>query len=192
MEENIPNYSNGIVVNAKDLRIKEKLKRIPDDRPGWYRWWAPEDALMQLLNAQGHPELKKELTKGSGKLTGYYYIYVGITKMSLRSRLNWHVNDPHTDSRIKHRTLSTLRKSIVSLVGQDQLDKAATNAFIDQLLIEYFVVDSAIGSNEAKEIISNAEQYQMQHNALLLNIRGNHHPAVSIYTSALRVARRTV
>lgn len=35
------------IVLAKDLRKKEIIEEIPKDKPGWYKWWAPEKALIK-------------------------------------------------------------------------------------------------------------------------------------------------
>jgi hypothetical protein len=36
------------IIEAKYLRDKEKLIRVPDNQPGWYRWWAKEEEVQTL------------------------------------------------------------------------------------------------------------------------------------------------
>lgn len=38
-------------VLASDLRNKENLKKIPNNMPGYYKWWAPKKSLELLLNS---------------------------------------------------------------------------------------------------------------------------------------------
>lgn len=175
----------GVTIPAKDLRDKEKLKTIPNDKPGWYRWWAPEEALKQLLDSEfvtkGYfNELKPKMTERDG----YYYIYVGITNDSIRNRLNWHVNDLHTEKRVNNGRLSTLRKSIASLVAGNQFNKQATNEFIDKLTIEYFAVQLT------KDAIEKNEHAEMDRNLLPLNIRDNNYPESGPFKRDLKMARK--
>ena len=69
---------------------------------------------------------------------------------SIRDRLNWHINDTHTETRVKYGTLSTLRQSIASIIAHNQYDKKATDDFIDKLEVEYFFNEQPIKSANAK------------------------------------------
>lgn len=158
---------------AKDLRSKEGLGKVPDDRPGWYRWWAPEPALKQLLG-EYYTELEPVLTHGEGELEEMRYIYVGVAiKESLRKRLNWHINQKHTFSCVKCGALSTLRQSISSLVGSSQGDKKATDELIDLLVVECHPVMLAIRSDQAKIEIGSTEANEMKRHVLPLNLKSN-------------------
>ena len=177
-------------VSAIHLRNPLQLAAVPSDKPGWYRWWAPEEALMLLLGDHYHV-LSPHLTKGQGKLAGLSCVYVGVAvKESIRSRLDWHVNQKHTHSCIKCGALSTLRQTISSLVGHSQGDETATNRLIDQLMIEYFPVDMPLRSREAKEFVDQAENGEMHAKVLPLNIRHNHQPAIAEFKKSLKAARK--
>ena len=178
------------IFKAKDLRCKEGLGKVPDDRPGWYRWWAPELALKYLLG-EAYNDILHVLTKGEGELDGLCCIYVGVAiKESLRKRLNWHINQKHADSNIKSGALSTLRQTISSLVGKSQGDERATNDLIDLLTVECFPVDLKIKSDEAKAKIKSIEDQEIDRNALPLNIRGNRRPEVSQFNRDLTDKRK--
>jgi hypothetical protein len=179
-----------MIVAAKDLRKKSELDRVPHDRPGWYRWWASPAALKALLGDHNE-SLAPRLSQGSGPLTGLSYIYVGVAvKESIQARLNWHVNQHHTRNCVWHGTLSTLRQSIASLVGQDQLDEAATNVLIDQLTIEYFPLTQPIKSPEAKTSLEQCERKEMGQHVLPLNIQHNHNLVISDFKNVLKAARK--
>lgn len=179
-----------MIILAERLRHPEELERVPNDQPGWYRWWAPKIALRQLLG-NAFDTIQLELTQGHGSLAGNWCVYVGVAvKESIRARLNWHVNQKHVFTCIKHGTLSTLRQSISSLVGTDQGDEMATNQLIDQLTIEYFPVDMPIRSPEAKIYVEQIEREEMTINALPLNIQHNHHPAIIDFKKSLSAKRK--
>lgn len=172
------------------LRTSTQLAQVPHDQPGWYRWWAPEPALRKLLGPHYHM-LAPQLTQGHGDLEGLSCIYVGVAiKESIRSRLNWHVNQKHSFGSIKHGTLSTLRQSISSLVGSSQGDENATNRLINLLSVEYFPIAMPIGSAQAKASIELEERNQMRDCVLPLNIRGNRNPIVASYKKYLKAARK--
>ena len=37
------------MIDAKDLREKDNLLKIPNDKPGYYKWWAKREQLNLLL-----------------------------------------------------------------------------------------------------------------------------------------------
>jgi hypothetical protein len=189
-------FSQAIVVQAKDLRDKRNLNRVPNDKPGWYRWWAPEKALALLLNSQYISkeyleELKPYFSKGSGVMAGYFCIYVGVAvKESIQARLNWHVNQRHTDTCVQCGTLSTFRQSIASLMSGNQHDEVSTNYLIDMLAVEYSTVDYPIKSQQAKEAIEQIERDEIARMILPLNIKHNNHSVLKAFTSELKAARK--
>lgn len=162
LNENTNNISQRIF--AKDLRNIECIKSIPKDKPGWYKWWAPQEVLEKLLNSKYIENehlsyLLPYLTNKKIEGVDYYYIYVGIAvKESIRDRLNWHINQHHTISSVKSGILSTLRQTISSLVAGNQFDEKTTNRLIDSLFVEYFPINLEIKSDEAKEKIENIEK----------------------------------
>jgi len=164
------------IVAAYKLRNTEELSTIPNDKPGYYKWWSPDDILQIILDKVG--VALEDIEKYLEKKNGYYCIYVGVAiKESLRARIDWHVNQINTPTNVKCGTLSTLRQTISALIGSNMLDTKATNEFIDKLLIEYFASKHPIKSQEAKYEIHQIETALLNSNTLyILNIQDNHHP----------------
>jgi hypothetical protein len=185
------------IIHAQLLRNPVELANVPGDLPGWYRWWAREADAAALLDSpylsHGYSrELLPRIPHGNGTLDGYCYIYTGIAvKESLRSRLNWHINQVHTESAVRSGTLSTLRQTIASLCAGDQRNESATNNFIDKLVVEYFPIEYSIHSESAKLFLENNEEKEMDGNVLILNIKGNSRAEVQPFLSALTNARKT-
>ena len=177
-------------ISAQALRTPEQIAKVPNGQPGWYRWWAPGPVLRKLLGPY-YKELAPLLTCGRGKLNGLSCIYVGVAiKESIRARLNWHINQKHSFSAVKHGTLSTLRQSIASQVGKSQGDEAATNRLIDLLTVEYFPIDLPIKSDQAKTKIEAKERAEIQNHVLPLNIRSNKNANVAPYKKHLKFVRK--
>jgi hypothetical protein len=177
------------------LRNKKELECIPNDRPGWYRWWAREPEVMALLDSKFLTQkyfnkLSVKLHKGDGNLNNYYYIYTGIAvKESIRSRLNWHINQPHTESAVEYGVLSTFRQSLSSLAAGNQRDEEATNNFIDTLIVEYFPIEFQINDFEAKEYLESNEKLEMDKYILILNIQKNKRQEIKDFKKELSKLR---
>lgn len=185
-------------VYAKDLRKKENLLKIPD-KPGLYKWWASQKALEELLNYNKINLDKDYINSIIENLTTYetidgekyYYVYVGIAvNESVRKRIDWHINQHHTPSAVNSGFLSTLRKSISSLIVQDQFNESKTNELIDMLKVEYITIDSKIHSLEAKEKLHSKENEEMKNNVLPLNIKGNKNEKLKEYKKQLMKLRK--
>lgn len=183
-------------VFAKVLRSREYLLEVPNDMPGWYKWWAPKDMLDKILNS---PYIENKYLKTvfpyltTKKICGhnYYYIYVGVAiKESIRSRLDWHINQKHSKSSVESGFLSTLRQSISSLVCGDQYNETETNNFIDNLIIEYYPINLEIKSKDAKEKIEKIEKEEINKNVLPLNIRDNNNCILKEYLKELSKVRK--
>ena len=178
------------MIKAENLRSTTVLQTLPKS-PGYYKWWAEKRELDVILNAlnANTPEIVNALEK-QGDL---YCVYVGIAvKESLLKRLDWHVNDKHTASKVKNGTLSTLRQSISSIVARNQYDKKATDEFIDKLYVEWFESKNAVKSEAAKEEIESIEKNLINGTSLRpLNIRDNHHPKAFAVVKALKELRKT-
>lgn len=178
-----------MMIQAKNLRNKNILQTLPKC-PGYYKWWAKKNELDLILNAlnANTPEIVSVLEK-QGDL---YCVYVGIAvKESLLKRLDWHVNDKHTASKVKNGTLSTLRQSISSIVARNQYDKKATDEFIDKLYVEWFESKNAVKSEAAKEEIESIEKSLINGRYLRpLNIKDNHHPKACETVKPLKKLRK--
>ena len=103
--------------------------------------------------------------------------------------MNWHINQHHTESAVKHGTLSTLRQTLSSLIAGDQYNESATNDFIDKLVVEYFPVDYEIKSTEAKTFLENNEEKEMNENVLVLNIKDNNRGEIKGFRKELKELR---
>lgn len=184
------------IVFAKELRSVKKISEIPKNRPGWYKWWAPKEKVKLILNSpyindNYFKEFLQYLTTRNINGKEYYYIYVGIAvKESIRDRLNWHINQHHTQSSIESGFLSTLRQTISSLVSCNQYDEKATNDFINSLLIEYHPINLDIKSEKAKKLIEDIEKNEIKNNILPLNIRDNKRDILKKYLKELSRIRK--
>lgn len=159
---------------AKDLRDKNKMKEVPAC-PGYYKWWAKEEELNQLLykldleKGVALPCIEKNVFDGETR----YCIYVGITgKKTLRVRFSQHIK--------RNTEGSTLRRSLAALFGKNDKDEEAANSFIDKLIVEYFSLDDLQPSDEANNVTHKIEQQCLSQNLYLLNIQENHHPLAPV------------
>lgn len=174
---------------ANGFRNKDALKMIPGDRPGYYKWWASKDDFLRLLSALDVPF--EEINADVEQKDGLWCVYVGIAaKESIRSRINWHINDPHTESKVKSGTLSTLRQSIASLVAGNQFDKVATDSFIDGLSFEVFPVEGEIGSCDVTCKLHDAERKMLGDRLCILNIQDNCHVKAAEIKKKLKALRK--
>ena len=163
------------MMQAKKLRIKKYLDEIPDDKPGCYKWWAKKKEFNELLNGLG-TNLKSVIDYIEVR-DSLYCIYVGTAiKESLQKRLDWHVNDKHTDGAVRNGVVSTLRQSIASIICHNQYDKDGTNCFIDKLYVEWFPKNYKIKSEDAKSKISIIEKKSINECLRILNIKDNNRP----------------
>ena len=177
-----------MIVKAIELRNKENLQKIKK-APGYYKCWANRaelDVILNELNVKFN-DIKSSIETQSDK----FCIYVGIAvKESIRDRLNWHINDKHTENRVKHGTLSTLRQSIASIIAHNQYDKKATDDFIDKLEVEYFFNEHPIKSANAKNELTGIEKALLQEYLRILNIRDNNHPCAKEIKKELKRLRK--
>ncbi len=176
------------MIKTSSLRHIEELKKI-SSKPGYYKWWVSKVELDILLKVLDISFSKIESSLESKN--DLYCVYVGIAaKESVRSRLNWHINDTHTASRVKNGTLSTLRQSISSIISHNQYDKISTDLFIDKMFVEYFYIDSPIKSDNAKTELHAIETKLMAEYLRILNIQNNHYPLSYSIKSKLKELRK--
>lgn len=179
-----------MLIDANLLRDPAQLSKIPNDKPGYYKWWATKKDTIRIFDGLGlnFSDYKQDLESNEG----LYCIYVGIAiKESIRDRLDWHINDRHNKSAVKNRTLSTLRQSIASVIAGNQYDKEATNSFIDKLKVEYVALDFPIKSEEAKVEIHRMEKDLLGKSLRVLNIQENHHAKATEIKKKLRQLRKS-
>ena len=176
------------MLKASTLRNKTELQKIPA-AAGYYKWWCEKAELDVILKALGADI--SDIQQAIERKDNLYCVYVGIAaKESVRARLNWHVNDKHTASRVNNGTLSTLRQSISSIVAKNQYDKEATDAFIDKLHVEWFCIDSPIKSAEAKAKLYSVERNLLFDRLRILNIKDNLHPLAEPIKFKLKLLRK--
>lgn len=85
--------------------------------------------------------------------------------------------------------MSTLRQTISSLVSHNQYDKTSTDQFIDRMYVEWFYIDSQIGSEETKKDLHDIETKLMAEYLRILNIQDNHHPLSDSIKRRLKTLR---
>lgn len=191
-------------ISPKTLRNKSALRAVPDV-PGWYRFWAPGPVVKELLG-DFYQSLRPGLTAGRGRLSGYYYVYVGIAaKESVRDRLDWHINQRHSYSAVKSGFLSTFRTSLSSLAACDQSDENCTDRLIDEMLVEYEALENT-GYENRKNMekpekaridratamrLKEIEGREMSRNMLPVNIQGQPNRILKTgFTRHLAAARK--
>lgn len=170
---------NGIKVKAKDLRQKEVAAQIPKDKPGYYKWWANENDFKDIASKLNVTLPRKDIQTTEIGGEKYSCVYIGIAaNESLYHRIvKWHICQKHSESQVRHKTLSTLRQTISALFGENMMDKDKTNEIIDRLVVEYFVSDNAIHSEEARSELHGIEKDLLKGDTLyILNIQENKHP----------------
>lgn len=179
----------GKLRNAKDYRQKENLETISNAKPGFYKWYANFEDFNYLVNKLGSSF--NDVSSFVEKKDDMYCIYIGIAvKESIRARINWHINQHHTKSAVKHGFLSTFRKSISSIVCKDQYNEDCTNQFIDKLKVECFESENTIKSQEAKTELHSIEKEALKKNLYILNIQENYHPAANEIKKQLKHLRK--
>jgi len=147
-------------MQASTLRDKTILNTI-STQPGIYKWYMSKDLAKALLV----PIHECDYTDGLG-----YFIYVGIAK-NMQQRLDWHVNQKHTQSTVKSGFLSTLRQTLSALAQVPMDDDSTVNNIIDQMSVEFEICES-------KEEAESIEKETMKNYSLPLNIMHNKHPFV--------------
>ena len=157
--------------------LRGRLKgKILSDAPGYYKWWASEEDFERLLSALDVYDKDRCKQLAERNEAGQYCIYIGIAlKESIHSRFGWHINQNHTPSAIKYRTLSTLRQSLSALLCSDMNAKEETNVFMDRLSVEWWSSDYAVKTHAAKQEIKAIESAALsaKGDLYILNIQEN-------------------
>ena len=162
------------MISVKNLREKTASRIVPKDKPGYYIWWAEKtefDFILDALDVRYEDVCNDVLQKN-----GLYSIYLGIASHeSIYQRVvKWHILQHHTFSNVRNKYLSTLRKTISSLISHNQLDEKGTNSFMDKLKVDYTAIDSDLG-DEAEKKLHTIELESFSKNLYILNIQDNHY-----------------
>lgn len=176
---------------ARKLRESVFSSQIPNNKPGYYKWWATEDFLHEIFYKLNLSDDEINIIKDTIETKNKYYcIYIGIAKSeSLFDRIcGWHINEYNATGNVRH---STLRKSLTALFTTNKLDTRMTNNLIDKLFIEYFPMDLPIGTDETKKLIKNIENNMLDSKYFyIINILDNKHPNARITIPILKKLRK--
>ena len=83
-----------------------------------------------------------------------------------------------------------MQESGISIVSHNQYDKTSTDQFIDRMYVEWFYIDSQIGSEEAKNELHDIETNLMSEYLRILNIQDNQHPLSKPIKKTLKELRK--
>jgi hypothetical protein len=143
---------------------------------GIYFWFIKVSALPQISKFVEILTLKPSVYK---EIEGvkYVLIYLGTAgtgregNSNLAKRLEWHINQKHTESNICHGTLSTLRAGLGALLSNDLILPNAEND-VNTFIKDYMKV-FWIEYSDDKSLIDNDEKNLIKVIRPLLNIKNN-------------------
>lgn len=148
--------------------LRAQITSIVNTNPGIYKWWFNIDDTNMLLKNLGFTNFSKLQSRVIDGET-YYALYFGISK-DLRMRAKWHICQKHSQSQIKHGTLSTLRQTISALLGSDMSKSMQkVNDLLDRCYWEWDYVKI----HEQAKIIERQELKDQTQYAYPLNIQEN-------------------
>lgn len=156
-------------------------KNLPA-KSGIYFWYMKYNAFInnfpiELQKVNFHEE-QKIIYNGCP----YLLVYVGIAnKMSLQKRILWHIDDSHSLSKIKSKTLSTLRQSLSSILYKTWNCKT---------ILDDFIEENMIVCCEAIENFETREKQLIQKYILPLNIQHNHSEELKNFIKTLKYLRK--
>ena len=112
-------------------QLERKSSRI-EKQPGVYRWWFKAEGAKRILTQLNlSPSEYNMIARREIEGTEYWALYFGISSDML-GRAKWHIMQKHSQSAVKHGTLSTLRNTLGALLKEDMsksMDKV--NEFMD-------------------------------------------------------------
>ena len=159
-------------------------------KAGYYKWWAKKEEIKKIIK-EPYQELIEKLEPGSDELEGYFLIYFGISS-SVRRRLNYHINQNHSDINVDKGYLSTLRQTISSLLTGKQRGEYCqkeTDKFINKLRVQYFIIDKS-GDDDVKKYLDEKEKKAFKEHILPLNIKNNNNKKTEDFKKHLRKKRK--
>lgn len=168
------------VINLRGLTSNNPLI---SQEPGVYCWWFKETCVPCIINQLNLPTYifyKVQKKKINGIL--YYALYFGIAN-NCYQRLNWHINQKHTQAAVKSGYLSTLRKTLSALLNKDMTKsmKCVNNFIDDNCYVEW---DYTLSKGKAECI--EKQELSDQNKYYPLNIQGNK----TTYTKQLKALRK--
>ncbi len=177
---------------VKDMRAWVR-NDVPKEflSPGWYTWWADEKTCRKLLGDH-FKHLWPLMTEGSDDCKDKKLVYVGITtKGDLWKRVGkWHILEKHTHSKVRRKTLSTLRQSLCSLLGDDWMDATTCNQVQDLMRVEIHPIQLPFRDSRLNEKTDHIERQMMNDHVLPLNIQKNNNPTVRVFKIYLKARRK--
>ena len=151
-----------------------------EDKTGLYKWWCTREVLYYIANELdcniencSIEEIETEEIETENNET-LFCVYVGVAvKETLKERIKWHMGN-HTDSSVKHKTLSTLKQSLSAILYHDMSPSLKGN--LDDYMDQFYVsVNTDI--SEAQDIYAEEKRLLSEKGQPLyiLNIQGNKH-----------------
>ena len=143
---------------------------------GIYFWFMRPDGYKALSNYVTIDPIEPKYTKDIEGVK-YVLIYLGTAgtgregNSNLAKRLEWHINQKHTESNICYGTLSTLRAGLGALLSNDLILPDTENDV--NTFIKYYMKVFLIEYSDDKSLIDNDEKNLIKVIRPLLNIKNN-------------------
>ena len=184
----INNYN---FIKASELRLGKNMQTIPDNKNGYYKWWATGDffyKILEKLNLIDDKNLNGSIKNAIEKKENLFCIYLGIAPVrSLRERIDSHINQNNSKYNVRH---STLRKSLTSLFVANKSDCIGTNELINELWVEFFPSELPFGDPYTKMELENLETELLKNNFYILNLDKNKHPLTEYTVKKIKILRK--
>jgi hypothetical protein len=193
--DNFDIISNKLSTILKESKsFKPHIDKIPEiTSKGIYFWFMhPEgyNALSTYIKITPiNPVYKKDIGGAS-----YDLVYIGTAgtgkkgNSNLKHRFVWHINEKHTHKKVYHRTLSTLRSGLGSLIA-DNLIIPNTEQLINDFLKKYMKV-YWIEYSDNKSIIDNDENILITNIKALFNLKNNPNAGIKSNQNTTQVYKK--
>lgn len=161
----------------------EHLKDVSEER-GIYFWFMEQEAyesLSEFINVDALPGTYSRHMSG----VQYDLVYIGTAgsrpnssgwnKGNLRQRLKWHLFDNRGAKHVCNGTISTFRKTIAALLGNDLIENDV-QVRLDRIFRDYFkiaFIEYQGDFYDVHPIINNDEAFLIDNLTPLFNIRSN-------------------
>ena len=150
-------------------KYKVGTGKIPvDQSPILYRWWFPETSkVVTILREWKGSDLLAGVQTREFEGTTYYALYFGKSNKGYRRYIQHSTGNIHT---------STLRRTIHSLLTDEEYDKPIHEKQIDEILKDCYF-EWAVIDKEEESLVECIEAICIVHGTYPLNIDGN--PAIN-------------